>query len=329
MIQKNKLVNQVLVETKAGNRSVNLMQGDILQDDGQLTVLNVYEEAGVITGDFSAQLQDVEERVMRYNHDGGHISYSDGAKRRITIYVKKKEQDEMLIEDYEYYIQSVFSVIMLLELEGCEFQTIALPVLFRKTILPIHEQAIQVLLKQAEHWLEQSLHTRAIRYYVYLPEDMELWNTSLDNVLGRPSLDISEVGEVQQIRQLLVKELDQFSQFDAIYWDTLMPLRDVLQKPQLTLEVVAAFARKLAEGLCEQLFGIEENSFDLQIRYLSLQKKVDHTFIQQLYLVKAFGNSAVHRTNRLQLMQTKVEDLQILLLLILQLIQKFPKAYKL
>lgn len=327
-MQNNKLINQVLVESPAGNKAFNLILGDILQDDGQLTILNVYEDETGIVGDFSVQVlaQQQNERVIGYLHDGGRITFVEAPKCIITIYVKKNEHEAITEEEYAQYIQAIFSAIMHVELIGYTCQTIALPVLFRKAIKAIHAEAIHVLIKQAERWLEKSLHTTSIRYYVYLPQDMEMWNQALNQVLGRAFIDVSEAGDLQQIRRLLLIEMERFSQYHPIYHDTLLPLKSALERPQLTMEVIAAFARKLAESLCEELVGQAGNSFDTNIYQLRQQGHYSAVFIQRLYVVKAFGNSAVHRQiNDYAFMPVQSDDLQILLLIILQLIKDFPK----
>ncbi|MEK4230855.1 hypothetical protein [Solibacillus sp. FSL H8-0538] len=328
MAQENLLINQVLIESKYGNRSFNLILGDLLQDDGQLLVLNVYEEDGAPDGDFMPFIEQHKnnEKPLIFLRNGGIITFINAQQPILVVYSKLQEGIPISPTMYDEFIQSIFSAVLRLELEGKQFNTIALPVIFRKGIGAIYEDAANTLISYAAKWLKQSQFTKSIRYYVYLKDDMPVWDAALNTALGRMIIDLSEHGELQQIRRVVLSEIERFSKQHVAYQDTLIPIRDALERPQMTVEVIAAFTRKLAETLCVELTGDAHATFDANIFTLIQQKIHSQLFIQRLYLVKAFGNSSIHRaTTENYPIQTTIDDLKILLIILLQLIKDFPK----
>lgn len=323
---QNCLINQMIIESNTKNKSFNLLLGDILNDDSDLKIINCYEDEQGIAGDFKEYLEEITapKKIIGYLPDGGEIIFLEANKPIVAVYLKCSENLQLDMVFYEKVIISIFASLIRLELAGHTFKSIALPILFRKAITTIHEEAITVLITQATRWLKTS-RTSSIRYYVYHEKDLNLWNAALNKVLQRVNFDITHAGDIQAVRKKILIEIDRFSKQESFYENTLMPLQYLLNRQELTIEPIAAFARKLIETLCELLSNSPGASLDEQIRELRQSNNYSRAFIQRLYLIKAFGNSAVHYQKQTSnYIVLNEQDLFILLLLVYETLQSFP-----
>ncbi|MBO1514350.1 DUF4145 domain-containing protein [Metabacillus bambusae] len=337
--KENTLRNRVIIETNHGERSFFLVEGDLLLDDGNLMVVNSYEnEYGETTGDFVDLLNihfDVDfikEKPVFFLENGGYISLVETLtnkgldKRMILILHSKLEEGKAINRSiYESLIKGLFSALTSLELTGYKFESVSFPVLLRKGLNGIYNEAAEVLIKYAVEWLKKSIHTNTIRYYVFHHDEVELWNKAIEYSLGR-SIVYAKENEINILRYYILGLIYSFPKEESVYHDTLIPLQNALNRDQISPEIVAAFSRKLAESLCELITNHYDVSFDTNISTLKKNGNIDPIFIQCLYQIKAFGNTSIHRS-RPNFGTDKIiaEDLKILLFILKKLLIKYEE----
>lgn len=332
VVSANTLLNRVNVETNYGDRSFFLINGDLLLDDGDLYIVNTYENSsGEKYGDFVSLIKEkyqasyLNDKPIYYLKDGGYIGLSipkDRNRNPILLFVhtKLKEGEEISKDLYESIIKGIYASLASLELSGYQFHTISFPVLLRKGISHIYKDAASILIKNSISWLKKSLSTNTIRYYVYLKEDAEEWNQALDGALGRKAIDPNYDEEVSGLRNFILSLINYFPKQSILYEDTILPLQNTLMRENISPEIVASFGRKLAESLSEEMLGQQSISFNKNLKLLE-DLQFDPLFIQTLYQIRSFGNSSIHRskiTYGINTMET--EDLKILLIIIKKLI---------
>lgn len=311
------LINEVIIDSMRGEKTFCLVQQDLFTGQHDLTVLNVYGKDREIVGDFAEYVRTLTNgRVLSVLDDGEKIVYYEAPNKVLVIFGKDDENAAISPEKYAASIQALFAAVWRLEMEGVHFETMALPVIFRKAIATIHPYAIEQLIEKASKWLEKSFYTQSIKYYIYLEQDAAAWNEAMNTALGRTAITLEAEGAIANLRRMIISEIELFPSKHRLYVDTLTPLKRSLHSKLVTIEVVAAFSRKLTEAYCEMLTGQASATFDQNLFFLKENKMLSPIFIQQMYLIKNFGNSAVHRSQPFNSPYAFVsEDLKILLLL--------------
>ena len=239
--KNNTVINKVIIESNQGDRSFTLVEGDLLQDDGDLIVVNTYEnEHGEMEGDFAEvvknkfQLIEAKERPIFYLENGGYMSLIEPAhkdsKMMLILHSKLKEGEPISKELYETMIKGLFSALVSLEISGYRFATVSFPVLLRKGINGIYDEAAATLIQHAVKWLKKSSYTNTIRYYVYLENDSVLWNESIERSLGRSVVNANIDEEMSRLRIYLLGLIYSFPKEEAVYQDTLVPLQHALNR---------------------------------------------------------------------------------------------------
>lgn len=333
----NTVINRVIIESNKGDRSFTLVEGDLLQDDGDLIVVNTYEnEHGEIEGDFAQVLKEQfhlgesQERPVFYLENGGYISFIESvdkeAKKMLILHSKLKEGEPISQQLYETMIKGLFSSLVSLEISGFAFTTVSFPVLLRKGINGVYNEAASTLIQQAVKWLKKSSCTNTIRYYVYLENDSTLWHEAIERSLGRSVVNANIDEDISRLRTYLLGLIYSFPKEEAVYHDTLVPLQNALNRDSISPEVVAAFGRKLAESLCESITGNTDVTFNINLSTIKNKENIDPFFIQCLYQIKAYGNTSIHRSKSIYGSDSLTsEDLKILLLILKKILLEYQK----
>ncbi|MFK4997137.1 hypothetical protein ACI2OX_04680 [Bacillus sp. N9] len=206
------------------------------------------------------------------------------------------EYESITLEQYQLYIDAVFTSLQALEAYGYHFESIALPVLLRNGIQSIHEEAIKRLIENAAAWLKTSAHTKVIKYVLYKDHDSRLWNDHLDKVLGRKIAHVNKESTIY--RNQVLSLLQRFDQ-NIPYWnDTLLPIRNALERKDFRPEVLAAFSRKLLEVFCHDFNKAQnssETTLDGYLAFIRKNKLLNEWDIQTFYQIRSFGNPSIHR----------------------------------
>ncbi|MEH6934258.1 hypothetical protein [Bacillus sp. JJ783] len=335
------IINRVIVDSTFGDRSFLLCKGDLLESsgDGAIVITTYKNESGQIYGEL---VESIRQRMnidtlkidpFYHVNDQVFIGYTilqEGKQDKFVLTINFNRTHDILFskEEYEELIEGVFATLAALEFSGYRFSSIALPVIGRKGLVGNYSAEITTLLEHATRWLKKSKYTKTIYYCIYLDEDVEIWNATLNQVLGRSIIPLHYSKEMDQIQKELLNILDSIPKSDAFWEDTFLPLRTALQRVnEIQFETLAAFGRKFAENTCQnlcELTGTGTELFDMNLRNIKNNNVLNRSMSQYMYGLRSFGNPAIHRTATLigENRPTE-EDIYVLLLMLRKILKLY------
>ncbi|MEN3768982.1 DUF4145 domain-containing protein [Priestia megaterium] len=313
--QPNKILKKILLETGQEDRSFLLLHGDLLQDEGDVVIITIHDNADQSQGDLYEAVKkkygiDLWEERKIYLLEGGgwigevKIDYGDSHHKPIilTLHTGLPEGTVFEMETYEKYVKGTFAALAALEFEGANFRDVALPVLIRKGLENNYEEAIQFLIKYATSWLKKSFHLKAIKYYIYHSEDAGKWDNAMEKVLSRTYVSYQKSGIIHQLRREIIIVIDTFKKEKGLDYHLLLALRKSLSTQDKGLsKEVGINARTLAEVivkyLCEKEPSIgrrPKEDLSRTIQFLKEEKIISELLSQYLHALRSFGNFMAH-----------------------------------
>lgn len=309
MLNKNELKNRVIVESAEGDRTFLLFQGDIFSESADVYIFNSYVgNNGSLIKRLSEIFgqEEIPETPFYFSKDGkkvGKIKLDDG-RIILVLHSDLEEHEPITVEQYESFIEIVFTSLTALESFEGKFETVAFPVLLRNSLKVIYAEAVKVLIEKATLWLKQSEHTTTIKYVLYESGDAKVWNDNLNRVLGRKVLNTPEFSNVLIYKNKVLSFLQLIDQRLPFWRDTIQPLQNTLKGRSFSPEVVAAFSRKLLEVFCQERIRLnrvheKEQDLDGYLHYLRKNQLLNPWDIQVLFQIRSFGNPSIHRPDPL------------------------------
>lgn len=329
-LSKNVLKNRVIVESKEGDRSFLLLEGDIFAERADVYIFNTYKgNSGILLRELKNRCQKDElyESPFYFSANTsrvGKIKLDDG-RTILMLHSELAEQEDITIEQYEIQLNTVFTSLTALESLGKRFETVAFPILLRNSLSNIYTKAVGSLIEKATQWLKESEYVSTIKYVLYEKGDAEVWDEHLNKALGRRMMNAAEFSDILHYRD---KALSMLSQIDQryIHWgDTLLPIQNALQSKKFSPEVVAAFSRKFLEVYCfekNKMEGRHKDGLDDYLKFMRQNKLLNPFVMQNLYQIRSFGNPSIHRPNPLKGRKVMNEkDVTILLICLCKLLE--------
>ncbi|PFK46554.1 hypothetical protein COI93_04320 [Bacillus cereus] len=334
----NKILKKLLLDTVHGDRSFLLLQGDLLQDEGDVIVITIHDQGDSPQGDLYDLVKekfDIDhwhEKEIYFLGDHGwigevHYEHREGRHNPVilTLHTGLPEGTIFEITAYEKYVKGTFAALAALEFEGRSFRELALPVLIRKGLEENYEEAIQCLIKHATSWLKSSKCSETIKYYIHKPEDAMKWEESMESVLSRTYVSYSKAGIVDQLRKEVLTVIDTYKKEEYLWREVLSPLRNSLsmQKDRIspdTKRVARSLAEVIVKLICEKQgipFHLQASNLTSTIETLKRSDIIPELAAQYLHVLRTFGNKKSHIDNSDQFkypIRTLGEDDEILLL---------------
>ena len=187
----------------------------------------------------------------------------------------------------------MFSVISILEIQGEQNKTIAIPLLGAgdqqidsKIIVP---QLIDISLE----FLKYSRHLNKIYFVVYSDDDAKEFNTVMNNSLGRNKLQTPK-GELASIlKNDLISTINKV--LDGKLNNIILnDLKRVVNSDFRSFEF-GAISRKAIEYILDDINPDSKKQFELIKKIDALNAKgVASWILSYLHLIRVFGNEAVH-----------------------------------
>ena len=199
--------NIVQIETKTGLKEFELFQGDItnLPFDVDLICVSAFKN------DYEPTLTSIIGQFLQKGVDIEYLSkvpkldFRDSLSIWVSESLKNEKNKNIICVEitganilFSKTIQNLFSVISILEIQGEQNKTIAIPLLGAgdqqidsKIIIP---QLIDISLE----FLKYSRHLDKIYFVVYSDDNAKEFNTVMNNSLGRNKLQTSK-GELASI----------------------------------------------------------------------------------------------------------------------------------
>lgn len=311
----SKLVNTCNIDTVFGNRTINLIRGDITDTKVELIVFSTYSKVGSpIEGDVYQALK----RLYKVQLSGkGNVTTEIGDVK--TQYWREKfeqvsqgflmarmpiyKDTEELISNYDKNIRAIFSSIKALEFNDIYFNDISFPIIEGGKDLDYYE-SIKILLKYSLKYLKESRNTETINFYILEEEEEIKWNDAFEKNLGRTYY---KQGSLAVIESLIVglKEFIEIVIKDGGYKELEYVLkliyRELERVDSLSINSIAINSRKICEIIAKDIasrkeININKIKYDLSsILNLLASKDILAPWVTQyLHTARVFGNKSAH-----------------------------------
>jgi len=334
-VKKAELLNRMIVETNHGDRAFLLLEGDIFSEPADVYIFNAYsEESAQVSGSLVERLklyvgrEKMEAEPFYFSRNGITVDKIklDQGRHVMLMHTNLKEYEAVTLTQYEEFIDTVFTCLSALEGYGVSLNTVAFPVLIRNGLHGSYHDAIKILINKAMKWLKHAEATQVLKYVLFEDGDSELWNGALNEVLGRSVMDVNVSPELRNYQSDVLSWLKRFPRSSSYWEDTLLPIRNALQREDFRPDVLAAFSRKLVEvytsDVCK-MNNLESSSLEESFKLIKEHQLLDEWSIQTFRQIRAFGNPAIHRPDPLIGPKTPGErDVIILMISLCRLLEK-------
>jgi hypothetical protein len=201
---------------------------------------------------------------------------------------------------YRQALWCLFGSLAALELRNDNLNSLALPLLGATRGYAIRE-VMRAILEQSLNWLRASRFMNTINFYLLDQPHIDEWTAAMDDVLGRKFVDSAQNEVIHALRDeilanLTAGALDELSPSMELDLDG---LRESLREQRISLERVAAAARRLMESIVDALLreqGVAHPKSDLyhKINQLRDANLTAPWIISHFQSLRAFGNAGVH-----------------------------------
>jgi len=310
------LRNSVTVESPYGLRCFALRFGDVTKSPDSVLVVptHAYERyapdghvLSAAQASFDLDFENTELLVSgRTNMIGTYRLRDKGSYRGNEVLLVRipgqgtgvrNSQDPL--ESLSEALWTLFGSLAALELRTTALTSLAMPLLAGTRGYEIRD-LLKVILHHALAWLRVSRYMSAVNFYLVNPKAIKEWNSAMDEVLGRHSVDSTKNASVSLLRnEILARLNDGASAMLPIEWsEVVTELRNSLQSKHIPIERVAVAARRLTElivrWLLVDLGDSAKGNLGPQLESLKSKKIVAPWIIAHLECLKHFGNAAAH-----------------------------------
>lgn len=295
-------INFVQIETKTGIKEFELFQGDItdLPFDVDLLCLSAFKDTYLptessIIGQFYTKGID----VLKISETPS-VDFRDSLGIWVSTEFEKQFFHKMICVEiigsnhsFISAVRNLFAVISALEIQGHKNTSIALPMIGAGEQSIDTELVISSLLEFSLDFLKYSRYLNKIYFVVNNPEKAKIFNSQMNEVLGRVKIK-SPHGEMATI---LKKDLNKnIETLIALYPsdDVFKDLKRVLNTDFRSFEF-GAITRKTIERIIELINPSSESHFQLIKKIESLQTLgISQWILSYFHTIRIFGNEAVH-----------------------------------
>lgn len=138
----------------ASLHTIHIVHGDILDAAEEVLVAPVYPTSNDLYTSLQSKFSQVDndERIITFLGEDGYISTVEVKDKRLIYIHLPFLNEKIVLNDFEEVIQSIFSALMMLQFEGVQFTTVALPFLGERLV----EKADRVnVLKLYLHYVDK------------------------------------------------------------------------------------------------------------------------------------------------------------------------------
>jgi len=332
-------INSLSFETYYGFKDFTLMYGDISEQPAELIVFSTHAGKGKPSGAvISALHQKFGNDILDFDKMSQIISLTEKSYFNIGAIFPKDEKynvpaNTYLIEPkgnmpfknilmlrlpgpkyfkndtpplnaYKISVVSIFSSIAALEFSGKQYKNISMSLLggarsFSRT------KIMSILLENAIKWLEYSRYTKEINFVIYEKKEIEAWNISMNEALGRTY----DTGDYEKsIKELQGKLKEQIN--GIINNINNNDLKEILKtvsnaltnSKEICIQQFGMYGRKLTECISSQIcidLGLKPyNTIYKNIEQIEKNKKVSKWVNYYLHSLRVLGNESVHLSDK-------------------------------
>lgn len=311
----NVLVNVCNIDTIFGNRTINLIRGDITETNAELIVFSTHAKDGeqvsgpiyeALRNKYKVQIKgkdNITTQIGDVMTNFWREKYQDRTQGFLLARMPKYKDKNTIPLNYDKNIKAIFSSIKAIEFNDINFDTISFPIIEGSEKVDYIER-IKILLKYSIKYLKESRYTQIINFYV-LDEDEELkWNDAFEKNLGRTYY---KQGSLAVIESLIVGLKETITEIikDGGYKELEYVLRliysELEQVDNLSINSIAINSRKITEIIVKEIasrkqINISKIKFDLSaILNLLAGKDILAPWVTQYFhTARVFGNKTAH-----------------------------------
>lgn len=338
-------LNRIEIETRGGNRTFELLCGDIVDMDHEVDLLVVSATAfGREAAYYNDQTSVISALHLRLSIDVGLMAMRPDLDFRsaLNCWVKHTPRklkspfrhilcievayDEPAERTIKHMFSNVFAAIAALEAKDYKLRTIAMPLLATGRGRLDPDLVMRAMLAHSLTALEHSRILRTMQFVLRDEDQALLFSDAMNRVLGRAQVLMPQGAAIQMVRR---KIADRIGTTALLVGSADNPVFDELRKAILSPEsrpfVLGVAARKAIEFIIHDLMaGKKYKNVNAALEQLSAQKDGGPAqwIMYYMEVIRTLGNNAAHASvehNRLPAHPTQA-DLELLLLCLLRVL---------
>ena len=305
---QKKMLNSATVDTQYGFRSINLSHSDLIYEKTDLLILTSTfgEKPSGLFFERLANLCEYKEFDLNPFFSVDQQNYSSlikgneltGFKNLLVLILPKREDHS---EEYLEKLKSTINLLInsslaILEIQDKPIKSISLPVIcgHRMKTKSEYDKLTKILISLTAKWLKKSEFSNEINIGVFYKSETNLWNDSMNNVLGRTPLD--KGGFLNDLLHDFQRVLDRNS--EGPLSSAILPMRENLySSDKIGVENFLIHSRKLVEILITKM--AQHFNVKLGGELMSNIEKFRHVriapwILSYMHTLRVFGNEGVH-----------------------------------
>ncbi|MEN9936832.1 MAG: hypothetical protein RLZZ387_3411 [Chloroflexota bacterium] len=332
-------LNRIEVETRGGNRTFELLCGDIvkLEHDVDLLVVSAYKErysahAASVIGALQHHLSIDAERLAAKPD----LDFRDALDCWVARAPRKSPFRHLLCvevfpersskQTVKQLFSNVFATIAALEAKGYKLRTIAMPPLAtgRSGLDP--DLVMRAMLEHSLEALERSRTLRTVQFVVRDETFALQFSDAMDRVLGRAQVLMPQGAAIQMVRRKIAGRLETAALLSGANGSQVFDeLRKAILSPESRPFVLGVSARKVVEFIVHDLMaGKKFKDVNTALKQLSDQQDGGPALwiVYYMEVIRTLGNNGAHASvsHQRQPAQPTSADLELLLLCLLRVL---------
>jgi len=214
----------------------------------------------------------------------------------------KRDADRFADDPLDFLSESLWTLygsLAALELRTNKLTSLAMPLLAGTRGYQV-QNLLKVILNHSLEWLRVSRYMNAVNFYLTDSEGVKQWNTAMDEVLGRHSVDSAHRASANALRNEILSVLNgtKINMLPDSWNEVVNELRVSLQSKVIPLERVAVAARRLTELIVSwqlvEMGDVPKGHLGPRLDALKAKKIIAPWILAHLECLKLFGNAAAH-----------------------------------
>lgn len=303
------IVNTCNIDTIYGNRTINLIRGNVFERNSDIIVFSTKFENKILHGrvyddldkNYRKQLKNKEDYSTIINNV--HVKFWSNKNSNIMMSIISDTKVEEEIDVFNKNNRALFSSIRALEFNGYNFRSISINAI-DEIIHDNYNEYIKILLNLSIKYLKESKNTEIVNLYMLEDEDEQKWSDAFEKNLGRTyykpgSLLVVEslINSLKETIETMYKE----GKYKEIEYVLNSIYRELDEVKSLSINNIAINARKISEIISKEIAGrkginIHKIKYDLSaiINLLAAKDILAPWVIQYLHMARVFGNKSAH-----------------------------------
>lgn len=300
------LENSTGIESQNGFSRFNLYHGSISHIKCSTLVISSSKQDDLLDGQVINALKwryDIKEnsKYTLFSNENITISYYD-MKEVDSLFdhlviVSAEAKLEVINSNLQKQLQiQLFASLNQLEYLGIDLSEIGLSFLFGNRTSN-KELSVKNLIFESLIWLKQTKRTKSIHCSLLHKEELDLWNSTMNSLLNRTSIDPKSNPMIDALKMELVNKLEQNKA--GMLKDGIVPLCSALStKDGLNIELVCTFSRTLCELIVRDVsrkYNLKASGDLLSsIERLRTEGIISPWISSYMHGIRVLGNKSVH-----------------------------------